>query len=433
MHLIKGFFESNTQISNEPHTTAMFGELSATARTYGKDLKEYSSNLYSNLNLILFHSKENNQIKELDISLQSTILEVGNWIYNLGDSITANTTTLQLVNNISNQFNNTIHEVNVGNIQYDTFKRLPTWISFKFRNTIVETRVKIWLSNEVFEREYDEYEIKIIPPFENIDQFFMPPTDLKELIKNINNIELMDRINQVKGDYPYTLIRAENTTYINPNDITDTVNIYWTAIIYGKAGDDSEIIKQAIIKYITDHSRSSETEWKQILPDLFNITAFYIVPRWDKEAIPDRKTIPGIYSPISNHKEIFEFTKEFLKNLVSASHIENNLEVTVHRFKSISLAIVGGEDNRRSLYRISDYFNDYIAEESTHEDFNRQKKLTKEWTNLITELLIKAEHFETNPILPTHTRLVNRHGKNYLVRKFDNVEYFLALKSSVVI
>ena len=73
----------------------------------------------------------------------------------------------------------------------------------------------------------------------------MPTPELKELVAKINPIELADRINEARGDYPDTMLRAESTTYINPSNINDTITVYWHAIIYGKAGDDSSLIRQA--------------------------------------------------------------------------------------------------------------------------------------------------------------------------------------------
>ena len=49
---------------------------------------------------------------------------------------------------------------------------------------------------------------------------------------------------------------------------------------------------------------------------------------------------------------------------------------------------------------------------------------------MITELLIKAENYENNPTLPSSTRLVSRNGLSFLVRKFENIEYYVALKSN---
>ena len=430
MHQIKGFYNADNQINNTPNVTAMFGELSAKARTYALDIKDYFNPTFPNVKFTLFSSKVDNEEVSLDTNARDTIINIGEWLYSLGDAIGTNTTTANLATLAMNSFTAKITEIKVGPIVYDTIKRLPEWVSFKLRNTARETEVKVWLRDSAFRKDYDGYKIKIVPPFENINQFFMPVADLKELISKANPIELADRIDDLKGEYPATIVRVEATTYINPNNITDTIIVYWHAIIYGNAGDDSSLIRQAIIEYIANNSNSSEAEWKTILPDLFNTTAFYILPRWDKYAIPTRRTIPGIYSPIAQYKEINDFVKQKLNGLIGAAHIDQNLEVTTHRFKSLTLAMVGGEENRRGLFKVSDYFSDYIGEESSNEDFNRQKEATKIWTNLVTELLIKAENYESNPILPANTRLVSRNNLNFLVRKLDNVEYFIALKSN---
>ena len=430
MHQIKGFFNVDKQINNSPDAIASFGELSSKSRTYGIDIKEYFNPVYSNVKFTLFSSKVGTDPVSMSLTTRDVILNIGEWLYSLGDAITANTTTSGLATLLLNNFSNSILEPSVGPIGYDTIRRLPTWISFRLRGSSVDTSIKIWLSDIAFQAQYDEYTIKIVPPFQNIDQFFMPVNDLRELIAKTNPIEQAERINEARGDYPHTLLRAESTTYINPNDINDTITVYWHAVIYGRAGDDSSVIRQAIINYIAENSRSSELEWKTILPDLFNITAFYILPRWDRYAIPSRRTIPGIYSPVIDHQEALSWVKTKLAGLMTAPHIEENLEITTHRFKSLTLTMVGGEDNRRGLFKISEYFGDYIGEESTNEDFNRQKEATKLWTNMVTQLLIKAESYESNPILPANTRLVGRNGMSFLVRKLDNIEYFVALKSN---
>ena len=122
--------------------------------------------------------------------------------------------------------------------------------------------------------------------------------------------------------------------------------------------------------------------------------------------------------------------KQKLTGIVSTSHLENNLEITTHRYKSLTLGIVGGEDNRNNLANLTNYFADYIGEETTNEDFNRQSELTKQWTNMVTEMLYLAENYEDNPNLPSSTRLVSRNGLSFLLRKLDNIEYYVALKSN---
>lgn len=430
MHQIKGFYNVDGQIINDPDTVAVFGELSSKSRTYALDVKEYINSNYQNIKFTLFSSKLGSEDVALDTDVKDIILNVGSWLYGLGDAITPNTNSSGLATLLQNNFNNVVMDSRCGSILYDTIRRLPVWVSFRLRNAAIDTEIKVWLSDSAFQTEYEPYLIKIIPPFENIDQFFMPASDLKELVSKINPVELADRINDVRGDYPDTVLRAESTTYINPSDTNDTLTVYWHAVIYGRAGDDSSLIRQAIIEYINNNSMSSETQWKNILPDLFNVTAFYILPRWDKYAIATRRTIPGIYSPITKYNEVIDFVEQKLNQIVSRSHIEQNLEITTHRYKSITLAMVGGEDNRRGLFKISDYFSDYIGEGSTSEDFNRQKEQTKTWTNMITELLIKAENYENNPTLPSNTRLVSRGGLSYLVKKLDNIEYHVALKSN---
>ena len=155
----------------------------------------------------------------------------------------------------------------------------------------------------------------------------------------------------------------------------------------------------------------------------------FILPRWDKYAVPNRTDKVGIYSPISTVTECLSHAKALLTQL-PALHIEQNLQVSHHTYSSISFLAVGGIDNYLNRFKLSDYFPDYIAEASTSQDFNRQDELTKEWTNLLDKALQTAESMTSISSLPNGFRRTTVGTKLCVAFTHNKVEYILVSKAA---
>ena len=192
-------------------------------------------------------------------------------------------------------------------------------------------------------------------------------------------------------------------------------------------GNNSEAIKQAIIDYIMAHTSETEAAWKQILPFLFRVTRMYVIPRWDRIAIASRQSTVGIYSPITSVKENLTHAKTALSHLANA-FVEEHLQVTHHKFRSVTLLTCGGEDNAQDKFKLTDYVPDYIAESSTSPDYSRMSETSKRFTVLMEELLIMAENFDAVAGMPINTRKVRINNVDYVGRKLGPVEYLVAIK-----
>jgi hypothetical protein len=80
------------------------------------------------------------------------------------------------------------------------------------------------------------------------------------------------------------------------------------------------------------------------------------------------------------------------------------------------------------MCKFTDYFSDYLALESTTEDFNRQTQATKDITNLLTNILSKIDRYSVDTTIAVNLRVIEKYNQKFLVGKYANVEYYVLMK-----
>ena len=427
MLTIKGFASHTKLFDNAQNATSVFGELSPHARSFSREISSYTSTLASDVILDVFVSKTETEARAaISTEFQEQMLKISKWCYTEGLTFTATTTKADFATKLLNEFFGVISDLTVADLVTSTNRKMPSWISFTLSGNPAN-KIKIWFNNNSFEQEYDEYEIVIIPPMDNLNTFFRPVSEINAALAARNISRLAEMLQEAKSKKPETILRVETVDYINPNTNT-AITTNWGVLIYGPQGDNPDARKAALIAYILAHSNEPTSSWKQIVPDLFRTTQMFILPRWTKYAIPNRTDKVGIYSPISSVTESLDYAKSILTQL-PALHIEQNLQVTHHTYSSISLLAVGGIDNYLSKFKLSDYFGDYIAEASTNQDFNRQDELTKDWSNQLDRALQTAESMTSISSLPNGFRRTLIGTKLCLAFTFNKVEYIVVSKN----
>lgn len=424
---VKGFYSFPKLSNNLPNSVAVFGELSQYASTFARDYKTYTKD-QSQLSFCSFSSKDGNTKVELGLEFTNIACEVGDFCYLIGPNITNVNTKDEFAQMVQAQFGSRIRTVTCGDLVTDSTRRMPKWISWEVISQSTTYLYKVWLAGADFEQSYDEFEILIVPPMEPIDKLFMPyPDMLIELARNDISV-IHERINTARGRVSETIIRTEMVELIDKTNTNNRANIGWTALIYGPAGDTTDHIKDKIKEYISNNSTNTENDWRQLMPDLFNTTCFYVIPRWDKFAIQPRVGMPGVHSPLVNTMENFNYVKNLTKSYIPAAFFEANHEQSLHRYKYLTMNVIGGEFNRLNKFKFSDYFPDYLGEGSLAEDYNRQDTTTKDITELLGAILKKIDLYETDPALGATMRLIEKYGQRFIVGKYMNIEYYVLMK-----
>lgn len=430
---IKGFINFPAVTDNALNAVAKFGELSQYGRTFAREVLEYNDSRWPDVEMVALHCRDTVTGVRTAPSTEFTYktLEIMQWVYQTGITNPTTMTTNDFLVNMLNMFQGQITTLNCGPLVTDGIRRLPEWVSWK-QESNTDNAIKFWLVNEAFERDFDEYEIVISPPIGLVDTFFQSTQQVQNALALVTPVKTMENIHTAKAKRPETILRAEVLPYTNQTmGAGNFINTTWYAIIYGPAGDSTDNIKRAIIDYIQSNSSADVNAWKIVFPDIFRTTEMFILPRWDLISIPFRQTVNGLYSPIARANHTLDWTKARL-DFLSAAHINANMEMTHHKYRSIGLVTVGGTDNKDAKYRLTDYVGDYIAESSMAEDFNRQSQPTKDWTIMMEELLILAEEIDEFSTLPANVRRSTRANILFVGKKHAGVEWLVATKKSLV-
>lgn len=429
MYTLKGFLRVKSLINNTQGQNSPIGELSTLGLTYTRDRGEYFNAAQPDLALISMLSNDVVLGKiPVASAMKDHVLLVSAWLlaYAITKGNAINLPDLQV--DIETQFATSAGNFILGTLVSNGAISVPS--SIKWNNIVLDANnIQIWFSDSVFRTQYANSEIVVIPPIPNLNDFFLTAGQVKTKIEERPIQVSTDLIQLAKNGHPETVIRTNTYDYKNPAAPSIVVPTNWSVLIYGIAGDNIDAIKDAIITYILANSTRTREEWTILLPNLFKRTEFNLIPRWDKFAIPNLSIQQGIYSPVINLKETVVFVKARIPE-IPAAHIDNFLESFSHPYRSLSVGSIGSPDNLNTNFSLVAIFPDLINVSTNNTDFNRMGTLTKQWLDMIDDMLVIAESINETTDAPLGTRKVKRGNTLYLAKTFANIQYLIACKSS---
>lgn len=434
MYVQKSFMTNTAFANNTPGVVAKLGELSPEGYTFSREKGYYSDKTKApNLVLTTFISKEGDTSIQMPALIADQTLDVCNYIYN--QTLGGQTDILPgvLLENLLTNFSGKAGEFECGNMVSDGVYTLPEWVSWKCLTDAAhaDNFIKVWFVDASFKQQYDEYEIYVIPPFDTLNNFFKPGSEVEVLVGQLASSETMERIQAAKQGYPETVIRTNSYDYIDPLNAAHTVKTDWSVLIYGAAGDNVDSIKDALMGYILANGRDhTRAEWTKIFPDIFKRTEFIMLPLWDQYAIPNREIATGIYSPQVKLATVIDKMKQYATQYPE-SHIDTHLTMMGHPYRSLAMLCIGSPDNRDAQYELTDVFPDLIAVASTSVDFNRMSQLTQDWAEMIAAMIYTAESMSNFTSIPQGMQKVTRDGILYLAKGYKNINYLIVAKSNM--
>lgn len=429
MNTIKGFVSVSQYTNNTPGSTSLLCELSTWSQTYSKECGEYTDSSLPGYKLSTFRSLDGNgNMVSLQQSQVVQILDLVRVAIVYASGHIRPYDSVDFRNNLVAEFYN-----KAGNIQFGEFidngsLALPAWISW---NSLDHDNalIKVWLSDQAFQDQYDDFEIEVITPLDNLDAFFNTFNNAIKVIESRTLAQLGDIIQDSKSGHPETYLRIMKFDFLNILNLTQKHATNWAVLVYGKNGDNTDAIKDAIIAHVLANSTHPRSEWEVILPDLFKRTEFVMFPRWDKTSIPNLTETAGLYGSILNPYECVQFVKDHLPSY-TPSFIELNTNILPFDYKGISLVAVNGMNNIDGKTTLNMVFPDYIPVPSTSGDFNRMQIFTRDWILLIEKMLITAETATGFSTMPNQQRRIYRDGVMFISAMYDNVNYLIAAKSN---
>lgn len=426
---VKSFVTVGSLIDNNVESNSMLGELTTLSRTYSKDIWEYQQDLYPGYKCIVFKSVNNTTAlpEQLSITLVAEIFSIVKYCVVKSLDLIQPYNIPSYTNDVSVNFDSISNNMLFGDFVSNGPISLPEWISW---NTITGDTIKVWLSDVSFQDLYDDFEIVIVPPVSDLEMFFNSYAATVTAINNRSESELIVAIQTAINSYPPTVIRSNNIGYVNPVNPTQITPVNWSSLIYGKAGDNLDSIKDKIIDYLLTNSERTVAEWKTVFPELFERTEFYIYPRWDKYSILNNTPGSSLYRSILKPTDNISFITSNV-NFLPIEHLKANLTAFPYDYKALMLLAFGNETNVVGKRNLEDIFTDYIPVNTLSVDFNRMSLYTKSWMTVLEKGLIIAETANQFTTLPNPYRRVIKNNVLYISVVYENVSYLIAAKSNL--
>lgn len=433
MYKLQGFLRIDNQQNNTVGAISNLGELSTQSMTYSREKGIYRNPVAPGIAFVSFTSKhENNPPVTVPQNYSEHILQVCARMISYSTSYGDSVTVQAIANDLFNNFAGLIFDFEAGPLISTPTLTLPEWISWQnpvYNNG--DNRIKIWLSDQAFRRQYDDYQILLLNPVDDLKNLMRDVTITEQALSSRTPEKNMELIAQLKDNEPETNIRAHTYTFIHPLNVSKTYEITWHAIVYGRAGDNPDIIKQEIISQLEQVEGIEITTWSNALKALFSTTEFTLVPKWMVQAIEDRTIQAGIYSP-------FTTVTDEINNMISLYSdidpvfIRAHLQALSFPYRSLTIYSLGGEDNLDNLFKLSQKYPDLINVGTSSGDFSRMSNNTQLFATALEELIIIAENEEEYAELPTYVRRVTRYGKTWITRNFQGVQLLIYTKSNDV-
>lgn len=433
MEIIKGFVTIESLVDNTPGNVAILGQLSSWSRTYSREKGEYQNSDVPGYQLTSFKSVDTtaNTPVVVDDTQAKEILSIVRECYSYATSHIRPYNSLDFKNEILVAFFQRIANFDFGNFIDNGALALPEWISWT-STEYGNNQIKVWLSDESFKSQYDEYTIQVIPPLDDLNHFFFAYGLVLQELQSETLPMFMDKIQTTKSVHPETYTRILTFDFFNTLNVAQKYTTNWGVLIYGQQGDNIDSIKDAITEYILANSTHTRAEWETILPDLFKRTEFVILPRWDKIAVPNQTSLSSLYQSMQDPNECVTFAKNAV-SFYDSAFIQNNLTVFPYDYKELMLLAINGDTNIAEAATLVGLFPDYIPEPSTSIDFSRMTINTQNWVLFLQQLLMVAEITTIYTTVPNYMRKLTRDGNVYITAIYNNINYLVAARSNVAI
>lgn len=433
MYILKGFFEYPTLADNSKDVISILGELSSNSRTYAKDKTIHSDLTKPGVVFTSFYSVRGESLASIGMEYESLILSVGAFIYSQSKAgtINGNPTTFRRL--LLADFNLDISELSSGRMLFNGSIWMPEWIEFSYSRAGEHNRIKIWLSDESFSGQYDEYEIEVIHPILPFDDFFKNPILVRDRLLAYDFVKKLEESQALRKEYPYTHLKAFSFEYSPPGKPNLNTKAHWIVIVYGENGNVADTIKETIYREILADTTRTKEAWEEILPDLFETASeFMFVPFWSQYAVPQSDQRAGIYSPTVDPRKQLALIRNAIKgNSYTSNYVSSNYELSTNIYKSLAFGVVGSPRNHSGSSSFAKLMKDYIIVTNTSPDINRIHPDTSEWMALFSALLLAAEEMTKFTSVPQGISRIVRDDIVYASAYYKNINYLVTSKASV--
>ena len=433
MYELKAFAHIGALVDNNRTVVAPIGELSPTAFTYAREKEYYSTASAPGQGLVVFSSKRDTVPEKTNSVLATRLIEVSKWAYAQAQAGSFNITTESFRTRFIAEFSTEFSLYTTGTmVKAAENVYMPSYIELRdVAND--DLRYRVWYSSEAFEQQFDEYEIKVVPPIDQLDAFFESALNVAAALAARTQDVTIEMMQAAREGYPETYLRSEMFEWYDQTNPLPVARkpVYWNVVIYGIAGNNIDSIKEALREFVLANSTHTKDEWATVFPEIFTATEFIIVPLWGQESVPNKIISTGLYSSITN----FKLGMTQLKRLVRGEgytpawmDLHGELFGTCH--KAVNAAVIGGPKNRDGIVELYQRYPDYINVDPVGNDFMRMKPETRRFVLALEALLKAAEVMTPDSSVPPKFSRTVRDGVMFLVQTVDKFQFLVVSRHS---
>lgn len=427
---ISGFIAMNSLVLNTPGGTSKIGELTNKLESYSREKGFYKKDDYPGVRLVTFNSDLDGVLVEVPVGISDEILRISQLMFDncISGSFSSSvelareTLALDLVDKAEVKY--------VGEMVTQNGYWMPESVTLALAGS--ENSIRLWFSAPAFRNQYDISQLLVVPPVDNVDDLLKPRTEVQDIINAVDIPGHGKKITDVVGEYPATTVSTENYIWTDRNDIEFTLKTPWSVVVYGIAGDNIDLIRNAIIDYILENSTQPRDVWETVYPDLFLPNEFFISPTWSLRSIENLQIIGGLYSPAAVLPTQLSYGTSTFFN-IPISHISAYMSHRTIDYKSLGMVTIGNWKNRNGNYTLEAQWPLLVNVSSRGGDFDRMGPDTQAFYMALVTAIKVAESYNAYTVLPSGMSVVSRGTLEYLVFSHDKIQYLVSLPKNPII
>lgn len=387
---LKGFVTRDDFVTPKNQDVAPIYELSTASLTYAKRSQSLYPSSKPNYCLQVFSLEGGTEITTIELAaIIDAVVGFSTWITN--DVVS---TKQHLIISYTNQYNLTHSATPLTQLDYNDIIsyngiRAPNYLTFK----VADVECAIWLSDATFQVFYPKYDIDIVLPFDNFAALAQSTGDMLDALASFDPVSMNDRIEVKKGGFAPTHTKMLNIPY-QPLNTTVQRNCYFAFNIYGKHGNYDHILKLALYNHLTTTLGLDGAFVEAVFPSILNINEFYIIPRWERTAIPVMVGEVGILSQVSKtYAENFDI-ENYVRTYSNPTYVRNNTYSVPFPYNNALLNVVNGFYSEEPVKDFASYYPDIISVSSIHPDYARMSMRTQHFMSML-EMMISIADADT--------------------------------------
>lgn len=422
-------FIVNRKIATTDSTTVSpVYELSRSGHTFSRRVQERTVPDNDEDFLFSFHYGDDNDLTREEAGL---IVQVVSMFVEMLRSVGTEHKP-SIIANFMNYYNNSqqtkLSDFNYNSLILHNKQKYPDYLTF----TIDNKDCMVWLSDETFKLFYPKYDINVIPPFKEFPTVVKCVPEMLAALAEFNLVKFISSLNDHTNGIPSTVNEALNIPYRASKE-SPLNDCYFGFNIYGLAGNYEYILKEEVYDYLSKELDLTDEFIEEHFPTLFQVNEFFIVPSWNKYAIPFTTGQGSINSQINKawgepfympkYVPVYENSNDYIRGATY------NVPVT---YNNLMLQVVNGKYTRDEEKDFLEFYPDIITVNTTDADFARMSTKTQRFLVFLNQLIAVADANNQTELFNNimnnrehQFRISNRKDTIYVSVFYDKHRYYI--------